>query len=220
MGPIEVAIFAEHKTLISEGLNLTLQQIKEVKLCDIDFRDPLLHTIIKKESLKIVFFVVKNLDNSHYTEIIDLKKRSPSISILVISMQITKDSVFKGIRCGAQGFISADASPQEIREAIFTVRNGHDFYSSAITSLLVSNHTNLIRNEQNPKIKNVDKLSKRELEILSLWGEGLQNSEIAEKLFISIRTVETHKNNIMQKLGMHTTVDLIKFAIRNNLIRI
>ncbi|NLL14051.1 MAG: response regulator transcription factor [Fibrobacter sp.] len=220
MGPIEVAIFAEHKTLISEGLNLTLQQIKEVKLCDIDFRDPLLHTIIKKESLKIVFFVVKNLDNSHYTEIIDLKKRSPSISILVISMQITKDSVFKGIRCGAQGFISADASPQEIREAIFTVRNGHDFYSSAITSLLVSNYTNLIRNEQNPKIKNVDKLSKRELEILSLWGEGLQNSEIAEKLFISIRTVETHKNNIMQKLGMHTTVDLIKFAIRNNLIRI
>jgi len=201
-------------------LNLTLQQIKEVKLCDIDFRDPLLHTIIKKESLKIVFFVVKNLDNSHYTEIIDLKKRSPSISILVISMQITKDSVFKGIRCGAQGFISADASPQEIREAIFTVRNGHDFYSSAITSLLVSNYTNLIRNEQNPKIKNVDKLSKRELEILSLWGEGLQNSEIAEKLFISIRTVETHKNNIMQKLGMHTTVDLIKFAIRNNLIRI
>lgn len=220
MGPIEVAIFAEHKTLISEGLNLTLQQIKDVKLCDIDFRDPLLHTIIKKESLKIVFFVVKNLDNSHYTEIIDLKKRSPSISILVISMQITKDSVFKGIRCGAQGFISADASPQEIREAIFTVRNGHDFYSSAITSLLVSNYTNLIRNEQNPKIKNVDKLSKRELEILSLWGEGLQNSEIAEKLFISIRTVETHKNNIMQKLGMHTTVDLIKFAIRNNLIRI
>ena len=106
------------------------------------------------------------------------------------------------------------------REAIFTVRNGHDFYSSAITSLLVSNYTNLIRNEQNPKIKNVDKLSKRELEILSLWGEGLQNSEIAEKLFISIRTVETHKNNIMQKLGMHTTVDLIKFAIRNNLIRI
>ena len=135
-------------------------------------------------------------------------------------MQITKDSVFKGIRCGAQGFISADASPQEIREAIFTVRNGHDFYSSAITSLLVSNYTNLIRNEQNPKIKNVDKLSKRELEILSLWGEGLQNSEIAKKLFISIRTVETHKNNIMQKLGMHTTVDLIKFAIRNNLIRI
>ena len=73
MGPIEVAIFAEHKTLISEGLNLTLQQIKEVKLCDIDFRDPLLHTIIKR-IFENCLFVVKNLDNSHYTEIIDLKK--------------------------------------------------------------------------------------------------------------------------------------------------
>lgn len=220
MGPIEVSIFAEHKTLISEGLSSTLQQINEVKLCDIDFRDPFLHTTIKKESLKIIFFVVKNLDDSLYDEIIELNKRSPSVRILIISMQITRNSVFKGIRCGAQGFISADASPQEIREAIFTVRNGHDFYSMAITSLLVSNYTDLIRNEQSPKIKNVDKLSKRELEILSLWGEGLQNSEIATKLFISVRTVETHKNNIMQKLGMHTTVDLIKFAIRNNLIKI
>ncbi len=220
MGPIEAAVFTEHKTLVSEGLISTLQQIKEVKLCDIDLRDPLLRTIIKKESLKIIFFVVKDLDDYHYNELIELKNKFPSVSILVISMQITRDSVFKGIRCGAQGFISADASPQEIREAIFTVRNGHDFYSAAITSLLVSNYTDLIRNEQSPKIKDVEKLSKRELEILSLWGEGLQNSEIAEKLFISIRTVETHKNNIMQKLGMHTTVDLIKFAIRNNLIQI
>lgn len=220
MSPIEAAVFTEHKTLVSEGLISTLQQIKEVKLCDIDLRDPLLRTTLKKESLKIVFFVVKNLNDSHYNELIELKNKFPSVSILIISMQITRDSVFKGIRCGAQGFISADASPQEIREAIFTVRNGHDFYSAAITSLLVSNYTNLIRNEQSPKIKNVDMLSKRELEILSLWGDGLQNSEIAEKLFISIRTVETHKNNIMQKLGMHTTVDLIKFAIRNNLIQI
>lgn len=220
MGPIEAAVFTEHKTLISEGLISTLQQIKEVKLCDIDLRDPLLRTTIKKESLKIVFFVVRNLDDSHYNELMELKNKFSSVSILIISLQITRDSVFKGIRSGAQGFISADASPQEIREAIFTVRNGHDFYSAAITSLLVSNYTNLIRNEQSPKIKNVDMLSKRELEILSLWGDGLQNSEIAEKLFISIRTVETHKNNIMQKLGMHTTVDLIKFAIRNNLIQI
>ncbi len=220
MGPIEVAIFAEHKTLISEGLNSALLQINEVKLCDIDFQDPLLHKIIKKEALKIIFFVVKDLDDSHYEQIISLNKSSPPLSILIISMQSTRESVFKGIRCGAHGFISADASPQEVREAIFTVRNGHDFYSAAITSLLVSNYTDLIRNEQSPKIKNVDKLSKRELEILSLWGEGLQNSEIAARLFISIRTVETHKNNIMQKLGMHTTVDLIKFAIRNNLIKI
>lgn len=217
---IEVAIYAEHKTLVSEGLTSTLKHIKEVKLCDIDVHDPLLHNVIKKNAIKIIFFVVKDLNEYHFNELIELNRKSPSVSILIISMQITRDSIFKGIRCGAQGFISADAAPQEIQEAILTVRNGHDFYSSAITNLLVCNYTDLIRNEQSPQIKNVDKLSKRELEILSLWGEGLQNSEIAFKLFISIRTVETHKNNIMQKLGIHTTVDLIKFAIRNNLIAI
>lgn len=220
MGQIEVAIIAEHKTLVSEGLNFTLRQINEIILCDIDLHDPLLYNSIKKNSIKTIFYVVKNLDEYHLDQLNQLKRNAPNVNILIISMQLTRDSIFNGIRCGAHGFISADATPQEIQEAIFTVRNGHDFYSSAITNLLITNYTDMIRNQQTPQIKNVEKLSKRELEVLSLWGEGLQNNEIASKLFISPRTVETHKNNIMQKLGIHTTVDLIKFAIRNNLISI
>ena len=63
-------------------------------------------------------------------------------------------------------------------------------------------------------------LSARQVEILKLWGENYTNKEIADKLFISLRTVETHKNHIMQKLNLKTTVDMVKFAIRNNLIEI
>lgn len=217
---IDVAIYAEYKTLVSEGLNYALHQINGVIIHTIDTHDPLLHHTIKRNSIKIIFFVVKNLNDYHYNELMELHQKSPSVSILIISMQVNRDSIFNGIRCGAQGFISAEASPQEIREAILTVRNGHDFYSSAITNLLVSNYTDLIKSKKSPQIKNVEDLTKRELEILSLWGDGLQNSEIASKLYISVRTVETHKNNIMQKLGIRTTVDLIKFAIRNNLISI
>lgn len=220
MSTIEVAVYAELKTVISEGLSFVLRQIKEVVLFDIDVHDPLLQVTVKKNAIKVIFFVIKDLNEFHFNQLTELKLRCPNVSILVISMQVTRDTIFKGIRCGAKGFISADVTPQEIREALFTVRNGHDFYSSAITNLLVSNYTDLIRKERSPEIKNVEKLSKRELEILALWGEGLQNNEIATKLFISIRTVETHKNNIMQKLGIRTTVDLIKFAIRNNLISI
>jgi two-component system response regulator NreC len=61
-------------------------------------------------------------------------------------------------------------------------------------------------------------LSARELEVLKLFAQSMTNSEIAENLFISIRTVETHKNNIMRKLNLRTTVDMVKFALRNNLI--
>lgn len=217
---IEIAVYTEQSTLVSEGLKAVLKQLTDVTLPDIDFHDPQVHGAIRRVGIKIVFIIIKDLNSYYFDKLTELKQKSPSVSIIIISMQVTRETVFKGIRCGAQGFISADASSQEVQQAIFTVRNGHDYYSAAITDLLVSNYTDLIKNERSPEIKNVEKLSKRELEILALWGEGLQNSEIASKLFISIRTVETHKNNIMQKLGIRTTVDLIKFAIRNNLISI
>ena len=63
-------------------------------------------------------------------------------------------------------------------------------------------------------------LSSRQIEILRLWGDGLTNQEIADTLFISVRTVETHKNHIMQKLNLKSSVDLMKFAIRNNIITV
>lgn len=216
----EIAVYSEQTTLVSEGLKAVLQQLPDVTLPAVDFHDPQIHAEIRRIGLKIIFIIIKDLNNHHFDHVAELKQKSPSVSIIIVSMQVTREAVFKGIRCGAQGFISADTSPQEIQQAIFTVRNGHDYYSAAITNLLVSNYTNLIKNERSLEIKHVEKLSKRELEILALWGEGLQNNEIALKLFISIRTVETHKNNILQKLGIRTTVDLIKFAIRNNLISI
>ncbi|MBN2786833.1 MAG: response regulator transcription factor, partial [Paludibacteraceae bacterium] len=66
----------------------------------------------------------------------------------------------------------------------------------------------------------IENLSSRQVEILKLWGNNFSNKEIAEKLFISVRTVESHKNHIMQKLNFKTTVDMIKFGIKNNLIEI
>ncbi len=68
--------------------------------------------------------------------------------------------------------------------------------------------------------KNLSSLSTRELEITELWGNSYSNKEIADKLFISIRTVESHKNHIMQKLNLKSVVDLVKFAIKNNIIEI
>jgi DNA-binding NarL/FixJ family response regulator len=63
-------------------------------------------------------------------------------------------------------------------------------------------------------------LSKREIEIIRYWGDGLTNKEMADKLFVSTRTIESHKNHIMQKLNFKTSIDLLKFAIRNNLINV
>ena len=105
-------------------------------------------------------------------------------------------------------------------EAIYTLRNGHDFYSNSITHLLLNKYISKLQNEGNEAVASINNLSTREIEIIKLWGNSYTNKEMADKLFISVRTVESHKNHIMQKLNLKTAVDLVKFAIKNSIIEI
>ena len=107
---------------------------------------------------------------------------------------------------------------KELIEAIYTVRNGHDYFSQSITQLLLKRYVTKIQNNNGESISGIKNLSSREIEIIQLWGNSYTNKEIADKLFISVRTVESHKNHIMQKLNLKTAVDLVKFAIKNNII--
>ncbi|MBO7497455.1 MAG: response regulator transcription factor, partial [Salinivirgaceae bacterium] len=96
---------------------------------------------------------------------------------------------------------------------------GHDYYSDSITQLLLNRYissSNIPVGDDNDE----EALSARQIEILKLWGDGFSNQEIADKLFISVRTVETHKNHIMQKLNLKSTVDLVKYAIKSNIIKL
>jgi two-component system response regulator NreC len=86
--------------------------------------------------------------------------------------------------------------------------------------LLLKKYISKIQNEHSEVNTDLKKLSSRELEIIQLWGNSYTNKEIADKLFISVRTVESHKNHIMQKLSLKTAVDLVKFAIKNNIIEL
>lgn len=220
MGPIRVALHAENKTLISEGLAAILKQISDVQILAVTRNEEQLSMIGTDHEISILFLILKDLNEYHFEQLKKIREKFHRMSIVVVSSNVNREVVFKAVKSGARGFISADTSLQEIQEAVYTIRSGHDFFSSTITNLLITDYVDDIRNDPLTQIKDMDRLSKRELEILTLWGEGLQNVEIASRLFISIRTVETHKNHIMQKLGIHTTVDLLKFAIRNNLISI
>jgi two-component system response regulator NreC len=122
------------------------------------------------------------------------------------------------IRAGAKGHLTSDTDRDEMVEAIFTLRNGYDFYAKTITNLILRNYLEEAENKLESKREREQKLSTRELEVLKLFAESHTNKEIADKLFISVRTVESHKNNIMQKLNLKTMVDMVKFAIRNNLV--
>jgi len=144
----------------------------------------------------------------------------PKVKVLVLSMFNDENFLLKTIKAGAKGHLANDTSREEMREAIYTLRNGHEFYARSITDILLHSYLsdqNVAPAEKENKMK---LLSPRELEVLTLFAESYSNRQIAEKLFISVRTVETHKNNIMKKIELKTTVDLVKFAIKNNIIQV
>jgi DNA-binding NarL/FixJ family response regulator len=175
---------------------------------------------LKATPVNVLIISIHAFDNS----VVDLIKRLnfsfPNTRILVMSFQNSEEIILKTIKAGAKGFLSKHANKNELVEAIFTLRSGYDYYSAPITQLLLNKYINKIKSDDKETESTIKSLSSRQIEILRLWGEGYANQDIADKLFISIRTVESHKNHIMQKLNLKTTVDMVKFAIKNNLIGI
>jgi DNA-binding NarL/FixJ family response regulator len=148
-----------------------------------------------------------------------VKERLPVVKVLFLSMYTSEEFVFNAVKAGASGYLPKNISQNELLQAIRTIYGGGDYFNEAISNIILKSFVRKSRNTEGQEEPG-ELLSKRELEILKLFAEGRSNSEISEQLFISIRTVESHKNHIMQKLNLKSPVDLIKFAIRHNIAAI
>jgi len=142
----------------------------------------------------------------------------PGIRILILSMHTSEEFIFNAINSGARGYLPKNTSRKELIEAIFAIHRGEEFFAESISNVILKSYIKKAKSDSAETDNNESLLSKREIEVLKLFAEGMTNQEIADKLFISIRTVESHKNHIMARLELKTTVDLVKFAIRNNIV--
>jgi DNA-binding NarL/FixJ family response regulator len=219
MNKICVAILDEHQIMV-EGIGELLKNTEDIEVTlKLSDKRKLVNGI-KKSIIHILIFNIHNLGEEDLNLIQKISNEIPQIKILVLSVISDKEVIFKTIKAGAKGFLAKDTTRNELIQAIYSLRHGHDYFSSSITNILVNQYINSIKANNPLQNKNLYNLSSRELEILKLWGSSYANKEIADKLFISIRTVESHKNHIMQKLNLKTTVDLVKFALKNNIIQI
>lgn len=146
------------------------------------------------------------------------KEKYPEVKILVLSMHREADFVKKVMDTGANGYILKDEGTEEMLDAIRTVHAGNHFYSHVIMSTIVQQ----LNKNKTPSKKELagQKLTRRELEIIKMIADEKSNQEIADKLFISVKTVNTHRNNIMQKLETKNTAGLVRYAIRQGLIEL
>ena len=138
------------------------------------------------------------------------RKEFPDIRFVVISMHDDGHYITRCARLGAYGYLLKNAEVEELKTAINTVAGGRKYYNSEITDLMINN--------MSLEATQVKPLSQREIEVLQLVSEGQTTKEIASKLFVSTRTVETHRSNMMKKLDVQNTAEMIKKALELKLL--
>lgn len=142
-----------------------------------------------------------------------IKQNSPDTVVLALTMHEDEQYFFEMLNAGASGYIPKRAAPDDLVSAIRVVHQGNVFLHATLARYLM-------RDVVGPEATNSDELTPREREVLTYIAEGYTNRDIAETLVISVKTVDRHRENIMQKLNLHSRVELVKYAIEKGLINV
>jgi two-component system response regulator NreC len=145
-----------------------------------------------------------------------ISQKLPAVRIVMLSMHSDESYVLRALKAGARGYLLKASPEADVIAAIRAVSSGNAYFSPSITKLLVEEY--VVEARRRGVEDTYELLSTREKEILHLLASGKTNREIAELLFISVATVETHRNNVFQKLHLHNLAELILYAVRKGLI--
>ncbi len=224
MNKKQIGIFlVDDHQIVRDGIRALLQDVPEMVISGEASNGKELLERISKSPTDIILMDISLPDISGIELTKHICKNYPEIKVLILSMYTQEDFILNAITAGAKGYLPKNTTRQELLKAIIHIHDGEEYYSNSVSKIILDNYISNVRKpkEIEPvRDKEDDVLSAREKQILQMVVEGHTNQEIADKLFISIRTVESHKNHIMLKLGMKSTVDLIKYALRNKIVRI
>jgi two-component system response regulator NreC len=145
-----------------------------------------------------------------------IKELCPDVAVLALTMHEDDQYFFEMLAAGASGYVPKRAAPNDLIAAIHAVRSGGVFLFPSVARLLVTDYRQRVEREGSAGV--FDILTEREREVLTLIAQGLSNQEIADKLVISVKTVNRHRENIMAKLNLHSRVELVRYAIEKGLI--
>ena len=216
--PIHIILTEDHQ-ILRDGVK-SLIASENIKISGEASTGAELWKLLEGEKPDIILMDISLPDTSGIELTRLISERFPEIKVLILSMYTDESFINQAIKSGAKGYLHKNTTREEMLIAIDTVYSGNDFYSDNISKIILKSYIEKAKLNAEESLNPHEVLSKREIEILTMFAEGFINKEIADKLFISIRTVESHKNHIMQKLNLKTQVELVKYAIRHNLINI
>lgn len=216
MMEVHIIIADDHK-MFREGLRELLAKEPQLNIiADTGSREEILRLMAGTDRVDLILMDIDMGSENGIVITRELKQSYPEVKVLAVSMHNDRNYIVKMMEAGANGYILKNAGKEEMMNAIYTVANGNTYLSNQVSSKLMEHLTTPAR--KTVKATGNVSLTDREVEVLQLIAEEMSNAEIAERLFISVRTVDTHRRNLLDKLGVKNTVGLIKYAIRNNLL--
>jgi DNA-binding NarL/FixJ family response regulator len=220
--PVLKILIAEEEFLISEGLRSLVDSDEGLHLSGVVFEKNALLEKIKAEQPNVLIIDHTSLNFGPET-IAEIKVVAPTTEILAITSCQTKPFYMQSMQAGVKSFLLKNCDREEIIAAITATANGEKFYCSKVLNVILKENEDLPEIlEKNFTVLNNScegiNISFREEEIIRLIADGFSNKEIADKLFLSPHTVNTHRKNIMHKLGVNNTAGIVIFAIKKEII--
>ncbi|HTX18408.1 MAG TPA: response regulator transcription factor [Bacteroidota bacterium] len=213
---IRLLIVDDHP-LVREGLRSCLVQEKHLEIVG-EAADGQEAIRMAKSTLPDIILLDINMPGMNGLEAARLlMKSSPKSKILILTMHDSKEYVNRMVSTGAHGYMLKDSPPSELVTAIEVVHGGGTFFSPKISETVMSEYVKSVRTRGK---KGSVELSRRETEVLVLIAEGLGNKEIASRLFVSVRTIETHRERIIKKLDIHTVAGLTRYALTKGIVKL
>lgn len=214
---IRVALADDHG-LIRHGIAALLEGVANIQvIASVSSGEEAIN--VSKDRVPDVFLldiVMRGMSGIETTRWI--KEQNPSIKVILVSSEVNKDYISEGLKMGIDGYLPKDTTREILIEAIQTVMKGEKFFSREVTAIVFKDFYLKETEGKGLPTKKTKELSKREEEVLTLIAAGHSLREIGERLFISVKTVETHKIHIQDKLALTNTAQLVKYAIDNKLI--
>jgi DNA-binding NarL/FixJ family response regulator len=215
MKTTNILIADDHK-MFREGLTELLIKEPNMKVIGGAGNGDEIRHMLKQSKVDIVLMDIDIGETNGIEMTQEVSRDYPHVQVLALSMHEEKNYIVKMLEAGAKGYILKNAGKEEMINAINTVANGHTYFSSQVSAKLLEYITNPVAQKK----KKVDgtPLTDREVEVLKLIADEYSNPEIAEQLFISVRTVDTHRRNLLDKLMVKNTAGLVKYAIQKGLL--
>ena len=214
MKKIKILIVEDHEIVI-KGIKALLEPYKELEVVGyaLESEDARKKMEKLKPDIVIMDINLPGISGIELTKIIT--KEHSSTKVIYYTSHVDEELVTRGFEAGAYGYVPKDFRPEELIEAIHLAINGQKFMKGIVSEKFISSY---LKFEKEKKLLEDMPLSGRELEVLKCLSQGLSNNQIAEKLSVSMDTVEKHKNDLMKKLNIYSTAELIIYAIFKSLM--